>query len=312
MSIKETIVAQSSKIGFVLKKHAPEIITGVGIVASVASTVLAVKETPKAMKITEDLKENLASVEEIKSKRDKDQNFVYSDGTKTSYTDKEVLSDKIHFYTIAAVGYAKTYWPAVVLGGVSIFCSIKGQQISLKRNAAIAAAYTAVDQAFKEYRERVKKAVGEEKEEDIYKGARSEKLKNEKTGKKETVKVVDSDAPVAPYGRWFDSSNPNFSTSDHEYNTSFVDGVQNYWNTKLRSEGHVFLNDVYRTLGFEDTKVGAVVGWLYKPTVDVDGDGYIDLRASINTTADLDSLNDGSIFIDPNVDGVIISALPEE
>ena len=95
MSIKETIVAQSSKIGFVLKKHAPEIITGVGITASIASTILAVKETPKAMKITESLKENLASVEEIKSKRDKDQNFVYADGTKTSYTDKEVLSDKL-------------------------------------------------------------------------------------------------------------------------------------------------------------------------------------------------------------------------
>lgn len=312
MDIKTTIISHISKAQFVLKKHSPEIITGIGIFAGVAATAAAIYGTPKAMKVTDRLKENLDSVEEIKNKRDENGMFHYSDGKTDTYTDREVMNDKIHFYSVAGVDYLKAYWPAIALTGVSIFCSVKGQQISLKRNAAIAAAYVAVDNAFKEYRERVKNAVGESKEDDIYKGARSEKVKNEETGKKENIKVVDENAPVASYGRWFDSSNANFSDEDHDYNMTFIEGVQNYFNMKLRNEGHVFLNDVYRQLGFPDTAAGSVVGWLYKPTEDVDGDGYIDFRATINTKADLDSLDDGSIYIDPNVDGIIISALPKE
>ena len=313
MSIKETVVATASKVGFVLKENAPQILTGVGIAASIASTVLAVKETPKAIHVKDRLDENLESIQECIKLRDKDFNIEYPDGAKTSYTDRDATNDKMHFYMLAGVGFAKTYWPAVVAMGIGVFCSIKGQQISVERNAALAAAYTAIDQSFKEYRSRVKKSMGEEKENDIYMGARSEKIKNEETGKKEATKVVDKDAPVAVYARWFDSSNANYSDDDHEYNMSFIQGVENYYNQKLRTEGHVFLNQVYHALGFADTSTGAVVGWLYKPTEDdPEGDGYITLRPSINVTSDLDTVDTAAIYIDPNVDGVIINGLPKD
>lgn len=313
MDIKEMAVTTASKVGFVLKENAPQIVTGIGIVAGITSTVLAIKGTPKAMKVADRLADELATVQECKDTRNENFEVIHADGTRDTYTDKDAIQDKIHFYTVAGVDVMKAYWPAVLAMGVSVFCTIKGQKISMERNAALAAAYTAIDQSFKEYRRRVQAAVGEDKESDIYMGVHSEKIKNEETGKKETIKVVDKNAPVATYARWFDSSNSNYSDEDHDYNMDFIQGVENYYNQKLRTEGHVFLNQVYHALGFEDTAAGAVVGWLYKPTEeDEDGDGYITLRPSINVTSDLDTIDDAAIYIDPNVDGIIINGLPKD
>lgn len=45
-------IAKSLRIA--MKKHSPEILTGIGIAGMVTTTVLAVRATPKAIKILED------------------------------------------------------------------------------------------------------------------------------------------------------------------------------------------------------------------------------------------------------------------
>ena len=55
MDIKEMAVTTASKVGFVLKENAPQIVTGIGIVAGITSTVLAIKGTRKAMKVADRL-----------------------------------------------------------------------------------------------------------------------------------------------------------------------------------------------------------------------------------------------------------------
>ena len=81
-------------------------------------------------------------------------------------------------------------------------------------------------------------------------------------------------------------------------------------NRKLDLNGYVFLNDVYRALGFESTPYGAVVGWYKSKNMDeMSGrDGFVDFgifnpdneraRAFVNGY-------ERSILLDFNVDGII-------
>ncbi|MFR7639439.1 DUF6353 family protein [uncultured Allobaculum sp.] len=67
-------------------------------------------------------------------------------------------------------------------------------------------------------------------------------------------------------------------------------------NNKLHRDGFLFLNTVYRELGFDETKAGQVVGWIDNKK-DGGKDCYVDLRPT--------EFGDG-FLIDPNVDGEII------
>ena len=49
----------------------------------------------------------------------------------------------------------KVYIPAMVTGTASIVCLIGASSVNAKRNAALAAAYTLSDTAFREYKEKV-------------------------------------------------------------------------------------------------------------------------------------------------------------
>ena len=39
--------------------------------------------------------------------------------------------------------------------------------------------------------------------------------------------------------------------------------LQNYANDRLRLKGFLFLNEVYQMIGFEESKAGQIVGWVY-------------------------------------------------
>jgi hypothetical protein len=79
-----------------------------------------------------------------------------------------------------------------------------------------------------------------------------------------------------------------------------VTRAQQWFNDSLQLDGHVFLQDVTRHLGFPDSKVGAVTGWIYKKGT---GDDYIDFKIK-----DLQDSH-GYILLDFNVDGVILDLI---
>ena len=119
---------------FVLSKHSPEILTGLGIAGMITTTVLAVKATPKALMCIEDAayekEESLTSFEKAKS-------------------------------------CWKCYIPAAVTGTVSIVCLIGASSVNVRRNTALATAYKLSETALTEYREKVVETIGEKKERDI-------------------------------------------------------------------------------------------------------------------------------------------------
>jgi hypothetical protein len=87
---------------------------------------------------------------------------------------------------------------------------------------------------------------------------------------------------------------------------------QNYWNNRLDAYGHVFLNDIYQSLGFEDTRDGQVIGWIKQPgkpcLIDF---GLREFSYYIGATH-LDSNNNENaegFWLDFNVQGVILDML---
>ena len=86
----------------------------------------------------------------------------------------------------------------------------------------------------------------------------------------------------------------------------FLKQQQRYCNDKLRLKGHLFLNEVFDTLGFPRTKLGAIVGWVYdekNPT----GDNFVDF--GIYTEDKTGIVENPDVILNFNVDGEILSKI---
>ncbi|HYQ97482.1 MAG TPA: DUF6353 family protein, partial [Candidatus Nitrosocosmicus sp.] len=205
----------------------------------------------------------------------------------------------------------KLYAPSVVLGAVSIAALTKSHNILKDRNLALTAAYVALDSAFSHYRERVIDRYGEDVDRDLRYDSEEVDFLDEETGKI-TPATVATGTPGAPYARFFDSESSRNWSVDPDINLLFLRNVQNYMNDRLRSRGHVFLNEVYDELGLAHTEPGAVVGWRWNKG---SGDDYIDFGcwdANSQLIRDFFNGREGAILLDFNVDGVIYDKLDED
>jgi len=270
-----------------LKKNSPHIFFGLGLAGFVGTTVLASKATLKLPETLDEIEDQMASI--------------------NATTEKEHKREVARVYVKAVGSLAKLYGPSVAVGGLSV-AALTGSHVTLtRRNAALGAAYAAVSKALGDYRQRVQDELGVEKELDIYHSAHTRVLKNEE-GKNENVKVFNSNN-FSPYAKVFDAGNPNH-VKNAELNRLFLTANQNYWNQRLQVRGHVFLNEVYESLGFDHTAAVSVVGWYIGKG---GGDGFIDFGMFDGTEASNDFINgwERDIILDFNVDGSIYNLLQE-
>lgn len=293
-------------IGFQIQKNSPEILMGVGIITGIAGAVMACKAVTKATKIAE---EAHGTIDTIKKAQE---NGVTNAGEE--YSHEDCVKDLAITYIQTGVKYVKVYGPAIALGTVSVASILASHNIMKKRNVALAAAYAAVDKSFKEYRGRVIDRFGEEVEKELRYGVKAQQIKEEdEEGNKteETANVapegVDPDT-YSPYAKIFDETNPNWY-KDAEQNLFYLKSVQSMANDMLRARGHMFLNEVYDMLGFQRTKAGAVVGWIYDPKNPI-GDNFIDFGImDIRREKARDFVNgyEKAIILDFNVCGSILN-----
>lgn len=128
----------------------------------------------------------------------------------------------------------------------------------------------------------------------------------EKTVEK-TVTIVD-DVTTSEYRRVFDAGNAGWE-KDADHNLFFLRSVQNWANEVLKDRGHIFLNELYDQLGYERTKAGQIVGWVYRPDdVEYKGDGYVDFGIYDYTQQVNRNFLDGddpTVILTFNVDGPI-------
>lgn len=276
------------------KQSSPQIFFVGGLLGSVLSTVLACRATLKLEKTVEDIRNELLSVKQL------------GDEAKETgdYDEREYYQSLLVVYARSSVKIGKLYAPSAIVGSLSV-AALTGSHMQLKRrNEALTITLAGVMKAFDEYRIRVRDEVGEERELEIHRGITKETVTDDE-GKKHVVPVINPNQ-TSLYARSFNESNPNWQPNAEE-NRTFLQLQQNWWNNVLHSRGHVFLNEVYESLGMAHSRPGAVVGWLSGPNSN--GDGFIDFGFfeawQINNM-------EPEIWLDFNVDGVIQNKIWEE
>lgn len=262
------------------KKNSPHIFFVGGVVGVVGSTVLACRATLKLEPVLDEISQ--------------DMKMVKNTNNLTNQTESEYYRDLGRMYGRSAFKLGKLYGPSLAVGTVSI-AALTGSHVQLtRRNAALTATLAAVSKAYEDYRLRVQEEIGKDRELEIYRDIRDEKIE----GQKELVKATPGG--WSPYARCFDESNVNF-VKDSELNRIFIECQLNYFNHRLQTHGHVFLNEVYDHLGFERTREGSVVGWLR----DGKGDGYVDFGIFEAYNTRFLTGSERAVWLDFNVDGVM-------
>jgi len=291
------------KMGFELKKHSPEIFIAVGVVGTVASAVMACKATTKLNDILEESKEQIDAIHEAPQKEE----------LKDKYDEDMMRKDLALVYFQTGVKVAKLYAPAVILGTLSITSIVASNNILRKRNVALAAAYATVDKGFKEYRERVVERYGEQVDYELTHNIKTKEItetivdeKGKEKQVKKTVEVADPNV-TNDYIKYFTRSNPYWDDTP-DYVELFLRSQQNYANDRLKVDKVLTLNDVYDSLGFQKTKAGMVVGWVFDENNE-DGDNFIEFNVRKVYIPNEYGEEELAYAIDFNVDGNIYNKM---
>lgn len=302
--MKDTLTRFFNRNLLKVKKYSPEILLAVGIAGTVVGTVSACKSTLKIKPILEDKDKK---VDEIHKRLDDE---------KIDYDQNNANKDLTLVYAQTGLKLVKLYSPALIIGGLSFTSIIAGQRILKKRNIAIAAAYAIIEKSFSKYRNNVVDRFGESVDRELRYNIKSQeievKTKNGKK-KKEKVEVVEADNALlqySDYARFFDAASKSFA-KDPEYNLMFLRRQQDYANEMLKARGHLFLNEVYDLLDIPRTKAGQVVGWIYDPKNNKNGDNYVDFGIYKDNEPNRRFINglEYNILLDFNVDGVIYNLI---
>ena len=295
------------KVGFKLKKHSPEILIVTGVIGIVTSTVMACKATTKVNDIVDEAKNMVDKIHDaVENKKHT------SDGEE--YTQEVANKDLTIVYAQTGLKFVKLYGPAVAIGIASIGCIVGSNHILRKRNIALAAALTAMETSFKEYRGRLIDRFGKDLDRELRFGIKAKEVeekvvdeKGKETTVTKTVEVVDPNAIHSIYSVVFCEGNSGW-TRNAELNKVFLIQQQNYANDKLKLNGVLTLNEVYDMIGAPRTAYGQIAGWVYTDDSSI-GDNFVDFGIfDVNNEKACDFVNgyEKSIILDFNCIGNIL------
>lgn len=199
-----------------LNKNLPTIAMAIGIGGFITAGVYTAYATTKACRLLDKKREELGR----------------------ELTKKEIVQTSWKFYI-----------SPVAIALVSSACVIGGMSTSVKRNAALATAYSITDTTLREYRKTVKEEAGEEHEKDIYKSS----VRNAAASTvPQTVLTVNNDGVLC-----LDSWTGRYFKIDLER----LKKAENYLNRMLIRDGSVSLNDYYDEIGLKSVYPGNDLGW---------------------------------------------------
>ena len=208
-------------------RNASTVLTCLGGVGVVVTSVMAVKATPKALK-------KIETAEQEKGEGLSKWEIVKATGT--------------------------TYIPTILVGASTIACIFGSNILSKRRQANLASAYALLNESYKQYQNKVKELYGEDAHQEIMDAIAAEKAENmavqapgyvnnnrlyvdEKCG--ETRLFYDE------YGdRFFETTLEQVISAEYHLNRNYT----------LR--GYTVLNEFYDFLGLEPTDYGSEVGWV--------------------------------------------------
>lgn len=185
MDISKLINSSKKK----LTENAPEVLIGMGLAGMLTSTVMAVKATPKAMKIIEEeedyLNRDLSTAEKVK------------------------LAWKP--YVPAAIGYC-----------ASAALIIKANNVNNARSAMFAGAYKLSERALLDYKDKVIETIGEEKEREISDKVMRDKVREPRPTSYHANEVIYGTGQCLCYdpisGRYFNSDMDKIRKIENDLN----------------------------------------------------------------------------------------------
>lgn len=294
-SIKNAVTSRIGRRVLLAQKHSPKIMFVAGAVGVVGTVVLAARATLKVEDILDD-HHNLKSKAEVELEAERD-----------DYTQDDYKRDMVKLYSRTVFRLAKLYGPSVLVGLASV-AALTGSHVTLNRRyAGVTAAYAALDKGFREYRERVLKEVGADKERE-FRYQMDERTIVEETPEgpvTKTIKQVSPNGLPSVYARIWDEHTSTSWSKEPGYNQLFLRSQQNYMNDLLRARGYVFLNEVLGALGMNHCPEGQLVGWV----LNHGGDEFIDFgifdEHNFHEAMRFVNGDEQSIILDFNVDGIV-------
>lgn len=246
-----------SKIGRAAKQHSPELLAGAGVVGIIGTIILACRATIKAQEVIQEHNEIMEKVRNCPESEE--------------YTEEDRKKDTVAMYTRTTLGVVKEFAPAIILGVFSVGSLLMSNKILKKRNVALAAAYAAVDKAFREYRERVKERFGDEIENDILLGIEEKTVEvTDENGKKHKEKRRVANAPESPFVMYFTKENAKSilvagNTIDPLYFANWISKMEGLANQQLKCSPILTYqwNQARELLGFKPVSEGIANGWTY-------------------------------------------------
>lgn len=210
-----------------LVKHSPEILTGLGVAGMVTTTVLAVKATPKAVRLIEEAK-------------------------------RTERKDKLTPVETVKVAW-KPYIPAAVTGAISIGCVVGASSVNARRNAALATAYQLSTTALNEYKEATAEIVDKETVKEI-----KEKVAEKQVERKpvSTSTVSEPTTQIPNVYLCYDAGGNQYFRSNRNKIEEAINSVN--WSLS-HGAPYVSLNELYSELDIRGTELGDIIGWnLYR------------------------------------------------
>lgn len=209
-----------------LRKNSPTILTCVGAVGVVATSVMTAKATPKALKLLENAE---------KEKGD-------------DLTKKEK-------FKVAAPAFV----PAAVVGTVTVACIFGANFLNKRQQEALMSAYALLDESFSDYKRKLVELYGEETHQNILEAIAAEKAEDTHINASYLGCGCDlaTDGDLGEEKLFYDVySNRYFTTTVEQVITAEYHLNRNYI---LR--GSAVLNELYDFLGLKPTDYGSIVGW---------------------------------------------------
>jgi hypothetical protein len=193
--MKKEIAKSFWSLKTAIKKHSPEILTGIGIAGMITTTVMAVRATPKALILIEERKE-------------------------------EIGAEKLEAMDMVKTAWA-CYIPAAITGTLSVACLIGASSVNARRNAALATAYTLSESALKDYQGKVIEMFGEKKNEAVKDAVAKDKIEKNPVVTREVIITEKGNTLCydAISGRYFKSDIEKIKKAECELNQQMLDDM---------------------------------------------------------------------------------------
>lgn len=207
------------------KTNVPYILGGFGCIGVIATTVMAIQSTPKALELLED-------------------------------AEKEKGEDLSKWEIVKAAG--PTYLPVIITGIATVGCIAGAVILSEKQQASLISAYGLLNESYMKYQRKVIENCGEETHTEILKAIAEETKSVTITADNffslsNQGMAEDFSEPRLFYeefsGRYFEAPLEQVLLAEYHVNRNMALGAL------------ILLNDFYEFLGLERTDYGGEVGW---------------------------------------------------